>query len=52
MKYGMDLQASGEVSSTLRMPFYPIAYGVACRCFIQCLVIVCDIVKISGGEYE
>ena len=34
------------------MPFYPIAYGVAVSCFIQCLVMVCDIVKIFGGKYE
>jgi TRAP-type C4-dicarboxylate transport system permease small subunit len=52
IRYGMDLHKSGEVSATLRMPFYPIAYGVAVSCFMQCLVMVCDIVKIFGGEYE
>jgi TRAP-type C4-dicarboxylate transport system permease small subunit len=52
IRYGMDLHKSGEVSATLRMPFYPIAYGVAVSCFIQCLVMVCDIVKIVGGKYE
>ena len=52
MKYGLDLQGSGEVSPTLRLPFYPVAYGLGICCFIQCLVVVCDIVKILGGEYE
>jgi len=52
VKYGMDLQKSGEVSLTLQMPFYPVAYGIAISCFVQCLVMVCDIVKISGGKYE
>lgn len=52
IKYGMDLQKSGEVSLTLQMPFYPVAYGVGVCCFIQCLVMVCDIIKISGGKYE
>jgi TRAP-type C4-dicarboxylate transport system permease small subunit len=52
IKYGMDLQKSGEVSLTLQMPFYPVAYGVGVCCFIQCLVMVCDIVKISGGKYD
>ena len=52
MKYGMDLQKSGEVSLTLQMPFYPVAYGVALSCFVQCLVMICDILKIFGGEYE
>jgi len=50
--YGMDLQSSGEVSLTLRMPFYPVAYGIGISCFVQCLVIFCDILKIFGGEYE
>jgi len=52
IKYGMDLQKSGEVSLTLQMPFYPVAYGVGVCCFVQCLVMVCDIMKIFGGKYE
>jgi len=52
IKYGMDLQKSGEVSLTLQMPFYPVAYGVGICCFVQCLVLVCDVVKISGGKYD
>ena len=52
IKYGMDLQKSGEVSLTLQMPFYPVAYGVGICCFVQCLVLICDIVKVFGGEYE
>jgi TRAP-type C4-dicarboxylate transport system permease small subunit len=51
-KYAWDLQKSGEVSLTLQMPFYPVAYGVGVCCFILCLVFVCDIIKISKGEYE
>jgi TRAP-type C4-dicarboxylate transport system permease small subunit len=52
MKYGWDLQGSGEVSPTLQMPFYPVVYGVGICCFVQCLVMVCDIVKVLEGEYE
>jgi TRAP-type C4-dicarboxylate transport system permease small subunit len=52
IKYGMDLYKSGEVSPTLQMPFYPVAYGVGICCFIECLVLFCDILKILGGEYE
>ena len=51
-KYARDLQESGEVSLTLQMPFYPIAYGVGVCCIILCLVFICDIVKISKGEYD
>jgi TRAP-type C4-dicarboxylate transport system permease small subunit len=49
---GMDLQKSGEVSPTLQLPFYYVAYAVAISCFVQCLVLLCDIVKVFGGKYE
>lgn len=52
MKYAMDLQKSGEVSLTLQLPFFPVAYGVGICCFMQCLVMISDIVKIFGGKYE
>ena len=52
IRYGMDLRQSGEVSPTLTMPFYPVAYGLGISCFIQCLVLGCDILKIFGGKYE
>jgi TRAP-type C4-dicarboxylate transport system permease small subunit len=52
ISYGMDLRKSGEVSLTLQLPFYPVAYGVGVCCFVQCLVLICDIIKIFGGEYE
>jgi TRAP-type C4-dicarboxylate transport system permease small subunit len=52
IKYGIDLQKSGEVSLTLQVPFYPVAYGMGICCFFQCVVMVCDILKISGGKYE
>jgi TRAP-type C4-dicarboxylate transport system permease small subunit len=52
IKVGMDLQQSGEVSLTLQLPFYPVAYGVAVSCFVQCLVLLADMVKIIRGEYE
>lgn len=52
IKYAIDLLKSGEVSLTLRLPFYPITLGVGICCFVQCLVMICDIMKIFGGEYE
>jgi TRAP-type C4-dicarboxylate transport system permease small subunit len=52
IKVGMDLQQSGEVSLTLQLPFYPVAYGVAVSCFVQCLVLVSDMIKITRGDYE
>ena len=52
MKYGMSLHSSGEVSASLRMPFYPFAYVLAACCLIECLVLVCDIIKIVKGSYN
>jgi TRAP-type C4-dicarboxylate transport system permease small subunit len=49
---GMDLFKAGEVTPTRHIPFYPILYGIGICCFFQCLVLFCDIVKISGGKYE
>lgn len=52
IKYGLDLKKAGEVSPTLMMPFYPVAYGLGVCSFIQSLVLLCDILKIAGGKYE
>ena len=47
-----DMVKSGEVSLTLQLPFYPIAYGIGLACFVQCLVLIGDFFKIAGGDYE
>ncbi len=52
IRMGIDLYSSGEVTLTRHLPFYPIAYGLGICCFVQCLVMVCDIFKIAGGRYE
>jgi TRAP-type C4-dicarboxylate transport system permease small subunit len=52
IKHGMDLRKAGEVSPTLTLPFYPVAYVLGVCCFIQCLVLLCDIFKVFGGKHE
>lgn len=52
LEFAGDLAKSGELTPILRFPFYPVVYAVALCCFVQCLVLVCDVVKIFGGEYE
>jgi TRAP-type C4-dicarboxylate transport system permease small subunit len=49
---GMDYYKTGEVSATLQVPFYPVAYAVGICCFVMCLVLVSDIVKIFTGKFE
>jgi TRAP-type C4-dicarboxylate transport system permease small subunit len=49
---GARFQASGEVSPTIMIPFYPVAYGVAVCCLLECCVFIFDIVRIWRGQYE
>ncbi len=49
---GNEFHTSGEVSSTLKLPFFPIAYFVGVCCFIECFVFIFDIVRIWKGQYE
>jgi TRAP-type C4-dicarboxylate transport system permease small subunit len=52
IKYALDLRRAGEVTPTLRFPFFPVLLGVALSCLVECLVMVADIVKIFRNEYE
>lgn len=49
---GAGFRASGEVTATVQLPFYPVAYGVAVCCLLECCVFIFDIVRIWRGEYE
>jgi len=51
-KLGYELHTAGEVTLTRHLPFYPVAYGLAICCFVQCVILLCDIVKIARGKYE
>jgi TRAP-type C4-dicarboxylate transport system permease small subunit len=47
---GDDFRISQEVSQTLHLPFFWVTYGVAVCCFIECVVLVCDIARIGREE--
>ncbi|MGD0232402.1 MAG: TRAP transporter small permease [Syntrophorhabdales bacterium] len=49
---GHEFHTSGEVSPTIKLPFFPVAYAVGVCCYIECLVFIYDIVKIWRGHYE
>jgi TRAP-type C4-dicarboxylate transport system permease small subunit len=49
---GNEFRMSGEVSPTIKLPFFPVAYAVGVCCFIECLVFIFDIIKIWRGQYE
>ncbi len=52
LNVGAEFHASGEVSPTIKLPFYPVAYGVAICCFLECIVFILDIFRIWRGQYE
>jgi TRAP-type C4-dicarboxylate transport system permease small subunit len=43
-------KAGGEVSATIQLPIYPIAYGVAVCCLLECAVFAYEIVRIWREE--
>jgi TRAP-type C4-dicarboxylate transport system permease small subunit len=45
-------RASGEVSPTIQLPFYPVAYGIAVCCLLECIVFIFDIIRIWRDQYE
>jgi TRAP-type C4-dicarboxylate transport system permease small subunit len=52
IKMGMDLYRTGEVSLTLQLPFYPVAFGIGFCAFVECLVLIAQIFQVIGGTYE
>lgn len=49
---GAGYYTSGEVSATIKIPFYPVAYGVAVCCLLECCVFTLEIIKIWRGGNE
>ena len=47
--YGNDLRASGEVSLTLELPFYPFVYGIGFSALAVCLVLLTDLTRCLSG---
>ncbi len=42
---GNDFLATGETSTTLQVPLYPVAYALAICCLVECLVLFVEIFK-------
>ncbi len=41
---GTDFRVSGEVTPTLQLPLFPIAWGISICCYIECLILFLDII--------
>lgn len=48
--YGLSLKQTGEVSPGLKLPFYPITFGLAVSCFMESLTLFSDLLKLVLEE--
>jgi len=46
IRMSLDLKNSGEVSSTLQLPFYPIAFGIGICLFFQVITLIADTIRV------
>ena len=47
-----DLIKTKEVTPMFRMPYYPISFGLAFCCAMQCVTLISQIARIVGGRHE
>jgi TRAP-type C4-dicarboxylate transport system permease small subunit len=52
LKYARALRVAGEVTPTLRVPFYPVVIAVGVSCLVECVVMIADIVKVFRNDHE
>ena len=48
---GMRLNASGEVTAALGLPFYPVAYAISAAFFVEALILLSQIAE-AGAELK
>jgi TRAP-type C4-dicarboxylate transport system permease small subunit len=48
-RLGADYSKAGEFTLTLKLPLYPIPYGIAFCCFVQCLILLGQMVGLKQG---
>jgi len=50
LSVGSGFRTSGEVTQMLHIPFWWVTYGVAIASFIECVVFICDIIRVGSEE--
>jgi TRAP-type C4-dicarboxylate transport system permease small subunit len=48
----LDLIKSKEVTPVFRLPYYPISFGLAFTCIVQCMPLLSQVMEIVGGRHE
>jgi TRAP-type C4-dicarboxylate transport system permease small subunit len=51
-KMGITLRDTGEHTSVLALPFYPVALATGVACFVECLILVGDLLRDRGEGHE
>jgi TRAP-type C4-dicarboxylate transport system permease small subunit len=53
-KLGASFSRTGDSTLTLGLPFYPIAYALGICAFVECFVLLADVVRVfyKGGQHE
>jgi len=49
---GSDYVKTSETTLTLQFPLYPIAYGIAICCFVECIVLLIEMLEVGKQETE
>jgi len=44
--YGISLRETGEVTPGLKIPYYPLTYGLAFSCFMESVTLLCDLIRL------
>jgi TRAP-type C4-dicarboxylate transport system permease small subunit len=52
VRFGLSLRASGEVSPTLELHYYPVAFGLAAACLLQVIVLLCGIPAVFRSDHD
>lgn len=48
----IDLIKSNEVTPVFRLPYYPISFGLAFSCIIECFTLALQVIDTVGGSHE
>jgi len=48
--YGMDVKRTGETTSSFKLPYYPLTFGLAFSFLLQSLTVFYDLIETLRGE--
>lgn len=51
-RLGSAYSTAGEYTLTLKLPLSPIPYGIAFCCFVECLLLLCEMVGLKQGAHK